>query len=95
MNQHTLKLKNSIQRDGKPVTEILLREPSAGELRGIKLFDLVQGDAAAIVELLPRISTPAISKGEAMALKMRDLTAAINLIGEMLADEELVGKGSP
>ena len=74
--------------------EITLREPSAGELRGIKLFDLVQGDAGAIAELLPRISTPTLTKAEALALKIRDLTAAITIIGEMLMDEEVVGKDS-
>ena len=90
--QHTLTLQNPVTRDGKPVREITLREPSAGELRGIKLFDLVQGDAGAIAELLPRISTPTLTKAEALALKIRDLTAAITIIGEMLMDEEVVGK---
>lgn len=90
--EHTLTLKNPITRDGKPVTDIALREPSAGELRGIKLFDLMQGDAAAVAELLPRISTPAITKAEALALKMRDLTAAMTVIGEMLLDEDTLGK---
>ena len=92
MNQHILKLQNPITRDGKPVSEIVLREPSAGELRGIKLFDLVQGDAGAIAELLPRISTPALSKPEALALKMRDLTAAMSAIGEMLLGDDAEGK---
>lgn len=91
---HTVTLQNAIQRDGKPVREITLREPSAGELRGIKLFDLVQGDAGAIAELLPRISTPTLTKAEALALKIRDLTAAMTIIGEMLMDEEVVGKDS-
>lgn len=65
------------------------------EQRGIKLFDLVQGDAGAIAELLPRISTPTLTKAEALSLKMRDLTAAMNIIGLMLTDEETMGKDSP
>lgn len=92
--QHTLTLQNPVTRDGKPVHDIALREPSAGELRGIKLFDLVQGDAGAIAELLPRISTPTLTKAEALSLKMRDLTAAMNIIGLMLTDEETMGKDS-
>lgn len=90
--QHTLTLKNPITRDGKPISEITLREPTAGELRGIKLFDLTQGDVAAVAELLPRISTPAMTKPEALALKMRDLTSAMTVIGEMLLDEDALGK---
>ena len=40
-----LKLKTPIIRDDKPVHEISMREPSAGELRGIRLFELTQGDS--------------------------------------------------
>lgn len=33
-----------------------LREPKAGELRGLKLADIVQLDTSAMVTLIPRIS---------------------------------------
>ena len=93
MNNNTLTLSKAISRDGKPVTAITLREPSAGELRGIKLFDLVQGNTGALVELLPRISTPALTKQEALGLSLRDTMLALNLVATMITgDDEADGK---
>lgn len=95
----TLKLKNPITRDDKPVYEIALREPSAGELRGIRLFDLTQGDSDALIKLLPRITTPALTPAEANKLSLRDFARALTAVAEMFAlddeDGEAAGKPSP
>ena len=94
-----LKLKTPIMRDDKPVHEITLREPSAGELRGIRLFELTQGDAEAVIKLLPRISSPALTPAEANKLGLSDFARAMILVAEMFAlddeDGEVVGKPSP
>ena len=94
-----LKLKPRIIRDDKPVHEISLREPSAGELRGIRLFDLTQGDAEAVIKLLPRISSPTLTPAEANKLALRDFARAMILVAEMFAlddeDGEAAGKPSP
>ena len=98
MNNNTLTLSKAITRDGKPVTAITLREPSAGELRGIKLFDLVQGDTGALIDLLPRISTPTLTKQEVLSLSLRDSMLAINLVATMITGEaadDAEGKPSP
>ena len=98
MNNNTLTLSKAITRDGKPVIDITLREPSAGELRGIKLFDLIQGDTGDLVELLPRISTPALTKQEALGLSLRDSMLALNLVATMITGEaadDAEGKPSP
>ena len=98
MIDNTLTLSKAITRDGKPVIDITLREPSAGELRGIKLFDLIQGDTGALVELLPRISTPALTKQEALGLGLRDTMLALNLVATMITGEaadDAEGKLSP
>ena len=98
MKDNTLTLSKAVTRDGKPVTAITLREPSAGELRGIKLFDLVQGDTGALIDLLPRISTPALTKQEALGLSLRDTMLALNLVATMITGEaadDAEGKLSP
>lgn len=87
-------LKSPIKRDNQTISEIALREPSAGELRGIKLLDLMQGETSALMELLPRISQPVLTKAEAHALSLKDLAQVMNALGEMLIDDEL-GKLSP
>ena len=94
-----LKLSTPISRDDKPVHEISLREPHAGELRGIRLFELTQGDAEAVIKLLPRITTPALTPAEANKLALRDFARAMIMVAEMFAlddeDGEAAGKPPP
>ncbi len=63
-----------IVRGKTKVASITLRRPGAGELRGLKLGDLVQGDVNAVVRLLPRISQPTLAEQEVMAMDVYDLT---------------------
>lgn len=44
-------------------TEIMVRKPGSGELRGLKLTELIQLDVASLETLAPRITTPIIMKG--------------------------------
>ena len=54
-------LQEPIQRaTGEPITELTLRKPKAGELRGLKIEDLWNTDINALFTLLPRITTPAL-----------------------------------
>ena len=68
------------------ITEITLREPTAGELRGIKLLDLLQIEYAAYEQLLPRITNPALNVGQISSLKSSDYmkicTAAVAFFGD-------------
>ncbi|HEY0624662.1 phage tail assembly protein [Sphingomonas sp.] len=47
-------------------TEITVRKPGSGELRGLTLMALSQLDVAALHELAPRITMPVIHKNAAM-----------------------------
>ena len=75
------KLHRPIVRGEHTITHLQLREPSAGELRGISLSELLQMQTTALVTLLPRVTEPPITKPEASALSAPDL---INLGGEVL-----------
>jgi hypothetical protein len=44
-------------------TEISVRKPGSGELRGLKLTELIQLDVASLEALAPRITMPVIHKG--------------------------------
>lgn len=44
-------------------TEIMVRKPGSGELRGLKLTELIQLDVASLETIAPRITTPVIMKG--------------------------------
>ncbi|SFR79747.1 phage tail protein [Sphingomonas jatrophae] len=49
-------------------TEIVVRKPGSGELRGMTLLSLSQLDVETLEKLAPRITTPVIVKGAAWAL---------------------------
>ncbi|CAM3042350.1 phage tail assembly protein [Dichelobacter nodosus] len=84
-----IQLKTAIKRgDKNEITRVELREPSAGELRGLKLLDVVAMDVNALVELLPRITTPSLSPIELRAMNLVDFTELAKGIGEFFSEKE-------
>jgi len=68
-----IKLDEPIKRGKTEITEITLRKPAAGELRGCSLTDLLQMDVAALQRVLPRISTPPLIEADVAAMDPADL----------------------
>ena len=69
----TVPLSSPIKRsNGADITSLTLRKPATGELRGLKLMDLMQMDVNALGVLLPRIAQPTITKADVDALDMAD-----------------------
>lgn len=66
-------LEQPIKREAGDVTRITLRKPLAGELRGIKVGDLINGDVSSVLAVLPRIASPFITEQEAAQLDPADL----------------------
>lgn len=79
----TIKLNKPLKRGDKTIKSLEIREPTAGELRGIKLLDVAQMDASAYAELLPRISTPAVTVGEFNQMAMADLMQVMTTVAGM------------
>lgn len=78
-------LEQPIKRgESKPITEITLRKPAAGELRGLKLADLINGDVNATIRLVPRISQPTLTEQEVAALDVADLLSCADAIASFL-----------
>ena len=75
MSQTTITLDTPVQREGQTIDQIELRKPAAGELRGLSMLALLQMDVDALATLLPRISTPMVSKPEALQMDPADLLA--------------------
>lgn len=60
--------------DGKQtITEVTLRKPRSGELRGVSLSDLVSLDVTALSKVLPRISTPTLTELDVANIDPADL----------------------
>lgn len=71
----TITLDTPIQREGQTIAQLELRKPAAGELRGLSMLALLQMDVDALASLLPRISSPMVSKPEALQMDPADLLA--------------------
>lgn len=69
----TLQLEYPINQAGQVISEVTLRKPRAGELRGLALTEVAAVNTDAIITLLPRISTPIIHKQTAMMIDPADL----------------------
>lgn len=89
MSQHIIHsdpitLEQPIRRGESAITQITLRKPSAGELRGLKLADLLNGDVNATIRLVPRISQPTLSEPEVAAMDIADLLLCADAVAVFL-----------
>jgi hypothetical protein len=75
-------LETPIQRGEQVIRSVRLRKPTAGDLRGIKLFDLAQMDVTALTTVLPRISQPILTTADAGKLEPADLIEFARVIGD-------------
>ena len=68
--KHTdnITLSKPIVRGEEKFASIQLREPKTGELRGLNMVDVVQLQTDALIELVPRISKPILTKDEVESL---------------------------
>lgn len=70
----TVQLNVPIERGEQTIDEINLRKPSAGELRGMALSDLLRLDVDALITIIPRISLPTLTENECREMDVADLT---------------------
>ena len=92
----TITLDTPIKRGDNDLTEIALRKPSAGELRGVTLTDLLQMDVAALTKVIPRISEPALTEVEVARMDPADLVQIGGVVaGFLLPRAALAEAGLP
>lgn len=82
LNMSKIELKKAIIRGDKEIKSVELREPNAGEMRGLRLNDLLNADVDAVMTMLPRITSPSLQKHEINELNPVDLA---NLSGEIMS----------
>jgi hypothetical protein len=70
---NTITLDSPIKRGEQTITEITLRKPAAGELRGTSLNALVNLDVDALGKVLPRISSPTLTEFDVREMDPADL----------------------
>lgn len=74
-------LEEPIKRGEQVITEIELRKPKSGALRGVKLTDLLSMDVDCVAIVLPRISSPALTAADVRELDPVDLVALATVLG--------------
>lgn len=70
-----IELDYPVMRGETVIDKIEVRRPSAGQLRGIYLVDLMQMDTDALTKVLPRITSPTLTEDEIKKLDPADLVA--------------------
>ena len=70
---NTVPLDTPIKRGNTFITEVTLRKPNAGELRGVSLAELLQMKVDALQTVLPRITNPMLHKQDMATLDPADL----------------------
>ncbi|HGY6679846.1 TPA: phage tail assembly protein [Escherichia coli] len=88
--EKTIQLDTPIKRGKTEITEIVLRKPQAGALRGTRLQAIM--DVNAMMTVIPRISSPALTAQEIAEMDPADLTAmSVEVVTFLLKKSVLAG----
>ncbi|HCM9692499.1 TPA: phage tail assembly protein [Enterobacter asburiae] len=92
LTEKTVQLDTPIKRGKKEITEIVLRKPQSGALRGTRLQAIMDMDVGAMMTIIPRISTPTLTAQEMAELDPADLTAlSVEVVTFLLKKSVLAG----
>lgn len=87
-----IELDTPIKRGETEISEVTLRKPSAGELRGVNLADVLQMQTDALIKLIPRLSSPSLTEKEAGRLDPADLVQCGGEIAGFLISKRAKGE---
>ena len=88
----TVTLECPITRGATTITQLHLRKPKAGALRGITLAELLMLRAESVMVLLPRITEPPLLKHEVENMEPVDLIACATEVVNFLAPQATLEK---
>lgn len=82
-------LDRPIKRGDTEITEITLRRPDAGELRGVILSDLLRMETTAVCAVLPRITQPLLTPNEVAKMDPADLFQCAMQVTDFLLPQSM------
>lgn len=88
-DDNTVFLDTPITRGKSQIDSLTMRKPQSGELRGVHLVDLLNLDVAALIKVLPRITSPSITATEAAGMDPADLLACGNKVAHFLLQKSV------
>ena len=90
--EKTVTLDTPVRRGKTEITEIVLRKPQFGALRGTRLQAIMDMDVSAMMTVIPRISTPTLTAQEMAELDPADLTSlSVEVVTFLLPKAVLAG----
>ncbi|HHT1578013.1 TPA: phage tail assembly protein [Enterobacter cloacae] len=72
-NPNIVILDNPVMRGEQKIEQVTLTKPNTGTLRGVSLAALANSDVDALIKVLPRMTSPALTESEVMRLEASDL----------------------
>ncbi len=89
-NEKTVVLDTPVMRGKTQITEIVLRKPQSGALRGTRLQAIMDMDVNAMITVLPRVTTPALTALEIAEMDPADLLSmSVELVTFLLPKSAL------
>lgn len=85
-------LDTPLTRGETEITELRLRKPTSGELRGVSLADVLQMQTDALITLIPRLSTPSLTAAEVRQMDPADLVQCGGEIAGFLLTKRAKGE---
>lgn len=67
-NEEVVPLEEPIKSGGQTITEIKIRKPNVKALSGVSLQAIYQHDVNALIKVLPRVTTPALTAQQVLEL---------------------------
>jgi hypothetical protein len=92
--QNTITLDAPLSRGETTIDTLTLRKPTAGELRGIALTDVLQMQTDALIRLIPRLSTPSLTEAEIRHMDPADLVQCGSEIAGFLLTKQARGESA-
>ncbi|MFG1173870.1 phage tail assembly protein [Erwiniaceae bacterium CAU 1747] len=90
--EKTVTLDTPVKRGKTEITEIVLRKPQSGALRGTRLQAIMDMDVGAMMTIIPRVSTPVLTAQEMAEMDPADLTAlSVEIVTFLLPKSVLAG----
>ncbi len=88
----TITLDTPLTRGETEITELRLRKPTSGELRGVSLADVLQMQTDALITLIPRLSNPSLTATEVRQMDPADLVQCGGEIAGFLLTKRAKGE---
>ena len=88
----TITLDAPVQRGTTIIEKVVVRKPNSGALRGTRLQALMDMDVESMMTVLPRVTTPSLTRAEVMLMEPGDLLQlSIEVVSFLLPKSAMSG----